>query len=1461
MSITTQFLVLSMMMPSLAFVPSGFSVLIAYTLSPQPLTKETANPNAATAAASAFLRQASSSSLSSAAAAAALRARPTTPTIVADVQSKRTRRNPSISSTTSREGVKNQELQRTPSICSMIDRTFRSPSPGRSPAPQDYDIPPVPIIPVTQHNHKPYPARCGKDTVLQTQPFKTASQKVKAGQPGTWFSAAATGNPTNVRKTDSVLEASSPDARSGSISPSINFSYPLAPIVSTINPISPSTSDQELVYDANSRRMVPRAELVARSRGAGDELDKPPKKKRPSSSRNGSDATKAGLGQVKAAYSSIRQNGTALGLTAPIPMDHQQVETQLSEHDSSIVTSRSVLHIHPMVDIVTPSPIAAEAEEDVNSTLVASARQNPNQVHLLTTETSHIPAVSRRGIPEVTKTSHEIQARSAHFASASDQEMIKHEPPPRSLSPRKSALKLSSSTLRGNSPAPSHDGSEVSGLGSNSNVKDDASTPRKKMVRVSWDDRNSNTVGELSQGQENASSVLPEMQAKKPWHNIVAKYAKKDAMSLDADETMSPRPALPLFGSIREKKAKEPEERPLVRPHEQSFASQLVSASSISETNANTISTNAIQPSEPRCGDMMTQETGSKHEANISKYREPLPPIAAPAENDSDDGRLASDEELQANMFSQVGDPPLDTTLENRPLTDLPINPKLAGGPTPLLPVPQLTTKTIRGTGIGLQGPTATVGGDNPDRNTRNVAIPGRLVGGVMSLLSTQSGDQEETDSSSQMDDIQEVDEENDSDRCSIYSDAYEELSEIDGDGFMSLDAVLESPIETTAPKMREAHHSSNSKVVTLEHEPVSQVLTARLPQEQLEIPDDWENAKKYWRSLSSEKRRQLENEAMEADDAILLQTMKAYCASDTTHDSHVYNHSGCEHHPHAGTFQPLSRNVVSEDGSLQKRRCDSWRQVDNGSTGPKVIESPPPIITSVLSSPIRNTTDESSEKMEMTATSRISALSIRSGGNMTEHQSRQAAVESRLVGDGKNVLNQNEKQDIYPGRRMESLRQTRRPASSYQPSQNHGAALTMRPKRNHSADGLGTYSNVYALQGSNSRLKRRGSDSSESSFRRTRATNVTSHGFRKSMRRNLHEQSPSSPDGSRGNSRFSLRSLSPTGSTFRRNSVTSLPSPRPAVREGMRLSLRHRPTSSSTPRSRMSGFGRSVTKRKGKTGLNGSRFVDSSDDDEDHPVFQSRFVDSSEDEESVFKTSQSGRSHKAKHQEGLSNKVNITTKNDRTPALATHFPDDTEDGHGNVRDGDGASLGLKSTTMPSIPQRNRSGRGAIMHSGAVADRTLSDHEDSSPRGNFMSVLWRKRNPAGKITRDVSESAARRDTKLERSTDQLNIIRGNDFYKMESGWPFPDGKSAADKDGLTDNVEVSLPHQSTCANRPSTASGLARNELVRLGFNKRRSVSHQGITVLYGDENQNAPGIQLRKKKFSVLRRIFKLDN
>ncbi|PTB74110.1 hypothetical protein M440DRAFT_1338267 [Trichoderma longibrachiatum ATCC 18648] len=813
----------------------------------QPLTKETADPTAATAAASAFMRGHSTAqpSLSSAAAAAALRAQPSPPTNVAEVSSKRVqRRASSLSSPAGRDRGKGKP-QRSPSVGSMSERTFRSPSPGGRTPPGKQDVPPVPSIPATRSAASP----------LRTQNFQTASQKSAAHQQqGAWFGPATQHAYQDPRmETARKVTPELPESRSGSVNSSINFSYP-RPRMTSYD--SHTTSEPDLVYDPNSRRMVPRVSLVQVSPEIDDTATTTPQKAK-------------GSKPVKQRHLPQEPSREARPL---IPEDFQPEP----------LSTKTGQHRTPDVSIGRSSPTASSTSNLPTSTTVTETLpqeegfeiESPSNWHdkNATSDEPQEPLAESNPKPDPPKWdnvkveppfsyaasgSSETSVRSAHFATSTDRFVVKHEPPPRSLSPRKSALK---SAVSGKA---NHDENSESSIPGTSLARKDLSPPHRKGARVSWNDNGIVVVAEPGTSEEPGLAGV---------HNLQPQYNKEGgaleglkgskASSLQQDELMSPRPALPLFGSIRDKKGKEPEERQLVRPRERSLSPQSQQLSSphvisIMPDQDNTAA-DGVKPSHP------SRAQASRNAANISKFREPLPAIIASTESLGQESEelLSSEDELYEDVPTGA-----EQGRIKKPSKALSSNSELLSESSPKEAskvIPKTANGSLGGSGSDTIPPAT-------DREvapaTKSSPLPGSFpldddVSGVGMDSTSKSltpgiSQASEHEAGNQDRPAKDTHGEDDSDMDSIYSDAFEDLSEAGDDGFMSLDAALvSSPV---------ASAGGNNSSFGARHDAK---LWDGVVSGSSQSPDDWERTKAYWKSLTAEERRRLELEAlMEGDD------------------------------------------------------------------------------------------------------------------------------------------------------------------------------------------------------------------------------------------------------------------------------------------------------------------------------------------------------------------------------------------------------------------------------------------------------------------------------------------------------------------------------------------------------------------------------------------------------------------
>ncbi|RBQ87099.1 hypothetical protein VDGD_00334 [Verticillium dahliae] len=1625
----------------------------------QPLTAATANPNAATAAAAVFGRHNSNASLSSAAAAAALRSRPTTPINVGEVQTKRTqRRSASVSSQNSQHDAR-RALHRTASQSSMTERTFRtpSPSPHRPVSSGAYDSPPpVPAIPEDmrsdngRNTHK-------RATSLQTQPFRVASQK-KQGGAGSWFGAATEGPAVNVRKSDALLSRTQPsESRPGAVSPtsSINFSRPRAlqagsPPASPIFERMPSVthsqryvaphraqsvtsthssvaSDQSLVYDPNSRRMVPKADLLAREYDI-EPSEKPVKRKKKQQQQQlplGRSGSHLAQGTVARARGTAVEGEESHVQTRSQPQAQAQIQPEVetkaqpqlvvrtqpqsqrfvrpespepktrqrhpqTEQPAPIMTAAVAAAVASGTGPRTPEPPHVQASTTADRTgHVSNGTAAPVQAHqtdsappsgraeleneesseedeedeeedLVDGATAHpesepygaeaVPAnTARHSSPPSFSTSSTAvdnfadnvvssappkqhgsvrslrehsnsPVRNARFALRTDQLVVKHEPPARSVSPRKSALKNSSSPSRGASP--SEDGSDL-GLEHYASHQDDLPSNRKKSVRVSFDEHSTQVIGESAQEQHADSPIVPSPQtARRPWYSNIGRNKKKDSVALDVDEVMQPRPALPSFGSVRDKKPKETEEeRPLVRPVE-SEHSPAISASPAalpSSPDDGEIDDPIGHSTDGNLASILTRENAAKNEANISKFREPLPPVVtslegtgyhSPSSSSSDDedgeGSPPTQETFLESIAEAPSEPalnPLDETKEEETLventerinvggtgaTHLQVDTgrELSQDAVPVIaiiePSPGLQEPSVGGAGAGYFD----VPGGFPedDNDSNNVSWPAAVPTGreaeaktavapIQIPTSSTDSSVDELEASppntptARAPGVSTINEETESSGSSIYSDAYEDLSDAEGDGFLSLDAVLTTPVSQKVSKrlFEKALIGSSKEASKDDSIQRSDLFVASAPAtEPLETQDDWDKAKLYWKSLTNDKRKQLEREAqeeagVEADEEQVTHPKKTKkkrssrasqvskpSEQDTEQEAVQQRHGDAERNYQ---IKPGTKYASQDDAGVPPMR-QSLRGTESqqgsgvgGSRLKKSMRASQPAATNVSEPTMRRTLragpPETNGAHSRKAASQETA---QSNGNMRKSM--------RQNGNPQPVISQPEPAARKTGRPL-SLQQAPTPREA---GPNH--------KRQSSVDSPAAAAALATTQPS---LRRRGSDSSESSFKRARPQKqAQGFGFRRSMR----AASPERPVENKS-SRFSLRSLSPVG---RQNTTSPPPTTAMGNRMSMRPTLRSESVDRGSSRMHMPSFGRSSGKKVAEK-KNKNRYGDSSDEDAAGPsTFRSRFADSSDEDEPSAPPPAAGKMPKSLRNGGGASSsaaaaaMNLPTTRQRQDAaeFSEELSDSSDEDLAPPQRTPSGRL-VRANSEGRGLQRKRSGRGELMESAttpAVNSTESATRPGHTRRGSFFSVLRRRKDKdgAGKISRpEPRESAARQGTKLERSNSEISALRVNNSSprlqkRQPANWPLPDTTA-----------------------RPATSGGPATGDSApQPPFMKRRSISHtfgasnshhlqqqeqlNGNVTLDLDEQSQAGGSVMKKKKFGKLRRMFGLND
>ncbi|KAG9230835.1 hypothetical protein BJ875DRAFT_487580 [Amylocarpus encephaloides] len=1545
--------------------------------------------NAATAAAQAFLKnRASNASLSSAAAAAALRSRPTTPISVADVQTKRTiRRAESTASNGSagsgRTGSGRPQLERRGSSGSMSERTFRDLSPARSsqPVPSAVDAPPVPALPKALRPSIPEKSHC-RTAILEAPPMRVASAPPNV----------ATGRGSSLGPVGAAQQSWRAGQRNPSLSSlqelgferpasrgSVNFSLPTSSRAESPlsqrrltphapqranTPVVTSPTNQNLVYDPNTRSFLPQVEILAieqrmrdpansqvkrkkrvapkqatgthlaegtmggRPRGTAIDAMESAKVRRPetltpissesqqifeevtpeplaeaperkkkrkkkkvvisdSESDQGSYIPNSSDTDSDYATQPAAFNARAGALLAKKPsIVREDREREEEEDDTPKKTPEPLRQLDVSTRTISPSPLPRSAAGRGHGRGQASSSAAFAQERKQTRSASQpAPAahdnyfsengsqIAAKGSVKGGRVQSVSPARTTHFAATPDNLVVKHQPPPRSISPRKSALK-NSHTPRGASP-PVTDLSH----GITPETLDELPVPKRRGNRVSFDESNL-TVGEAAPSLTTNSPVVQSPQTRRPWYSIGRGKKKETPVVDDDDEIMQPRPALPSFGSVREKKVQRDvtPERPLMQPltpenHIESVPSPPLFPSPTGEV----IESPQGLSNDHIVGAILSQDATSKNTANISKSREPLPPQVTSVEGN---GYLSD-----TDSSSIVGRDLKDSDMTNQTAP----NGKIAAEPNYVNPAQPESKDQIQLEIDSIQRPES--------NNVPNISV----TGATPTLESTEEkGEwpdmpggwhQSYVDPADADDDVVDhhvtdlspadigiaepnpelvpsgspvigeiaaenarrptsaiIEESEDSDANSIYSDAAEDLSDVEGDGFMSLDAVVESPVVPSS--------GIGTALTTPPDSPTSKATKQRAyrqsqPSQRTSEPDTdegWDKAQEYWKGLSSDKKRRLELEAQDA-------------AKNTD--------AGDEVQP---APKPTKKSILKSTSSP----VPEIRQPVSSNQRTYMISPGTKHGQEVVTAPASSRTDSSSG----TASTNI-RKSMRGNGSSRGSLSKnpEPVSERGMRGSMRGP-------NVSPVEQRGALQKKHRPLS-------HGpdeikpdpAAVDALVKKMSAARSTSTpVSTKRASAPVTPALRRKNSGDSDSSFKRARvSTNIPT--FKSSMRGSRDEGRRQSPAAS---SRFSLRTMSPTGSTHRRPFSSAGPAPMATSQTHMRNSMRSSTGSVPTLRGEPSrtksplhipGFGRSSSKQAAVSHKpvpsRTSRFIDSSDDEDARPIFRSRFHDSSDEDEPSslglkpkplpksmrFSAPVRGIPKRAGTEDGDSS--DLPDSDDEKPSqkrgmsgtgnkLVNHYGISKADPPPSNEGGALASGSLR---------RSGSGRGAISPVNTNGAVTRPGH---TRRSSIMSILRRKKpDPNSKIRKSEMESPARRDTPLERSKSDLANIKGSDRPTSPRLQKNPMSRQNS---GRFPNITRQIAGGED--DRPftaDTADGVTGAESAEAKFNRpdwgSRRHTATGLSDVDMNGAANGENKPRKKKKFRALRKMFRLDD
>ncbi|KAL1310661.1 hypothetical protein AAFC00_000928 [Neodothiora populina] len=513
-------------------------------------------------------------------------------------------------------------LTRRDSNSSMTERTFRSPSPGgRSDAvPPAADAPPVPAVPQSARRSaslepaplrisSPAPKRGGRNASVDRAGFgrgQTSPPATRAPMPRVTELERETSQ-RSINFSRPMSPGPSPGPASPTARPQSAAGWFTSPTVSNGTPRA-SVADKQKRPSSSLALSSPEARRVEMD--VQNAADKPVTKKKKKKAVTPSEGAVLAGGTmhagptgtaVQSPTSPIQstQSAPQLDSAAATPEKKKKrkvqvaVDTQVadypppknparfaspvrSDNGASPVNAapRSVGTLQKQPSVVREDPEAESMAERGASPMRTTTNSNvsPTKDHRRIVSTSAGPAqqylspggrrsasldIPRNTIPRSGSLS--PQRNRAHFSDVVvDSTSSKHQPPPRSVSPFKSALKHSpSSSIRGSSPAGRNDtrirGSDASDTTSiasqdgASAAKNSDIRKKKKKARVSFDDGGTTVSPPVFDTSPAVS---------KPIRRELSPVAAHDS---EGDEAMTPRPALPSFGSVRSRKTPSPD--------------------------------------------------------------------------------------------------------------------------------------------------------------------------------------------------------------------------------------------------------------------------------------------------------------------------------------------------------------------------------------------------------------------------------------------------------------------------------------------------------------------------------------------------------------------------------------------------------------------------------------------------------------------------------------------------------------------------------------------------------------------------------------------------------------------------------------------------------------------------------------------------------------------------------------
>ncbi|KAF1931965.1 uncharacterized protein M421DRAFT_417693 [Didymella exigua CBS 183.55] len=1092
---------------------------------------------------------------------------------------------------------------------------------------------------------------------------------------------------------------------------------------------------------------------------------------------------------------------------------------------------------------------AQQPQTELSSQFVQTLDSSYPRIGTPAKTASNIPVEQVRDTVKTERQASLSPARHATFApNTSVLAGLKHEPLPRSVSPAKSALKSSPSvSRRSNSPLGPNQrvySKAASVSGASDTASESGYGKKKKTVRVSFE-QEPTVAGYAAYGDMDTPVSPAGPKPSKP----------TPAVQEEFDDFMKPRPALPSFGSVRDKTRQRDEEDIPQKVTE--TVSTPMSASVASVGDSMEASTDL------GLGHTVAQDFASKQSATD----DPLPPQATSVEGSG----YVSDSNYSTDGESSVRKHADPITTETLPVRE----PKSLTKPTAETPstIPAISEQIAEVPNIAVL-PATPSPYEHPEPKFQSMSAPGGWTEEeeqqppTTSYAAVQFAPIETPASIQQQQQLNEPPsttnpDDDDTDNSSVYSDAYEDISDKDG-GFGSINAIVESPVAGPSPGLMASKWADKS--VTESPTPRSKSNTSTVDKDKLvdTSTSEWEAARAHWSGI---------NRPRDHDDRPAVQT-------DT----------------HRQTVAARVLQAPVQEAELRTERKPAVQASPKAApqTTPQVSMLEAPSRASMSSQPLQTPNKPLKSALKKTTPSPAPAQTPGSGVPKMRMSMRSASP--RAASSGQSQMRTTMRGNASPGPRAASqirtsMRGDAAPATNMALAASRQSAPvdTKAPrgalqKKHIPAAVAASQARPQSIPAAAPRKQMAApaptydsdSDASASSFHRSRARRNSGGGFsRTSMRggpaghtmrasapapaqvRSISPPKPaqssfrpsmrsSSPEPVKS-SRFSIRSLSPAG-RFRKKPkdvppVPSLPSPR------------------SMPEPK----GKAPAPAPAKSRAFQSRFADSSDEDEERPRrFASRFADSDSEPEPYELppglAPVRGIPRKAGEEDGDSTDLEEEMEASK-PSTSAPPITDVPNGHANgavTTQGTALAAGSlrDSKHAPSSPATKakrgffgmgKKKKGAVTPAPAPAQTSQAPQPTSPTPDVPLPPQQRNREVGGPLT-PIGEDD---DKQLSASP----AVTASPQVKQSPRSPKLQRRSTPD-------WPLAPPPPVTGEQRPMSSDGAAR----RPRFGKRQSSQFSTATtatspVLDAQGRSVSFGRTGKKKKFQGLRRAFGINN